>query len=68
MGKESYRFADSKGFLDAHKTSLSALQYDLLLAVVSNHALDGRFASEDNIADLIALLKGARVENLIAKD
>ncbi len=65
---ESYRFLDSKGFLDAHKKSLSALQYDLLLAVVSNHALDGRFASEDNIADLIALLKGARVENLIAKD
>ncbi|MDE7316985.1 MAG: Fic family protein [Helicobacter sp.] len=65
---ESYRFQDSKGFLDAYQHRLNTLQYNLLLAVISNHALDGRFASEDNIADLVAMLKGARIENLIAKD
>lgn len=68
MGKESYSFKETKGFLDSHKHSLSAVQYDLLLAVISNHALDGRFASEENIADLITLLHGGSVQALIAKD
>lgn len=55
-------------FLKRYQGLLSSPQYHILLNTIANHALDNRFASEDDIADLVAILKGDDVELLIAKN
>ena len=62
---EVYSLEKSLAILEKYKDELSAEQYEQNRSIVCNHAIEGMFANEQDIIDLIKVGKGKTPDEII---
>lgn len=62
---EVYSLEKSLAILEKYKDELSAEQYEQNRSIICNHAIEGMFANEQDIIDLIKVGKGKTPDEII---
>ena len=62
---EVYSLEKSLAILEKYKDELSVEQYEQNRYIICNHAIEGMFANEQNIIDLIKVDKGEKTPDEI---
>lgn len=62
---EVYSLEKSLAILEKYKDELSAEQYEQNRSIICNHAVEGMFAKEQDIIDLIKVGKGKTPDEII---
>ena len=62
---EVYSLEKSLAILEKYKDELSVEQYEQNRSIICNHAIEGMFANEQDIIDLIKVGKGKTPDEII---
>ena len=65
---EVYSLEKSLAILEKYKDELSAEQYEQNRSIIYSHAIEGMFANEQDIIDLIKVDKGERTPDEIINE
>ena len=65
---EVYSLEKSLAILEKYKDELSAEQYEQNRSIISNNAIEGMFANEQDIIDLIKVDKGEKTPDEIINE
>ncbi|WP_297962349.1 hypothetical protein [uncultured Campylobacter sp.] len=65
---EVYSLENSLAILEKYKDELSAEQYEQNRSIICNHAIEGMFANEQDIIDLIKVDKGEKTSDEIINE
>lgn len=58
MNKEVKSLEESLKILGYYKNTLNEEEFKNIISTISSHAIEGQFANEENVLDLITLEKG----------
>ena len=65
---EVYSLEKSSAILEKYKDELSVEQYEQNVSIICNHAIEGMFANEQDIIDLIKVDKGEKTPDEIINE